>query len=211
MQRVRLLQPLRASVDGVKVFVVDISLSGVRVLHQDDLGLSSRECTLRTEWDGYPLELHCHVVRTTLHQSANASGRALYHSGMEIMPASEMSAMTLRKLIEHHVERALDEQKANARGVPPPHGAAQSARSGAQDSFVRHELNSGRWREINTAVNAQPEHGFTIAAHTARAEVEMLRRAYEAASSQNERVMIRRLAALSVNSNEVVQARRYLP
>ncbi len=210
VQRVRLLQPLKASVDGVKAFVVDISLAGVRVMHQDDLGLTARECTLRTEWDSHPLVLRCRVVRTTLHQAANASGRGLYHSGMTIVSASEMSAMTLRKLIEHHVERALDEQKANARGIPPPL-AAQSVRTGAPVAFVRHEMTNGRWREINTATNAQPEQGFTIAAHTTRAEVEMLRRAYEAASSQSERVMIRRLAALSVSSNEVVQARRYLP
>jgi hypothetical protein len=129
---------------------------------------------------------------------------------MDILSVSEMSSLTLRKLILHHVERALDEQKANARGIPPPL-AAQSMRTGAPVAFVRHEMTNGRWREINTATNAQPEQGFTIAAHTTRAEVEMLRRAYEAASSHSERVMIRRLAALSVSPNEVVQARRYLP
>ena len=209
VQRVRLLQPLRASVDGIKAFIVDISLSGVRVMHQDDLGVGSHECTLRTEWDAFPLVMRCNIVRTTLHQAANATGRALYHSGMTIVSLSDASAITLRKLIEHHVERALDEQKANARGIPPPL-AAQSTHTAAS-SFVRHELTMGRWREIITATNAQPEHGFTIAAHTTRAEVEMLRRAYEAASSSSERVMIRRLAALSVSTNEVVQARRYLP
>jgi hypothetical protein len=210
VQRVRLMQPLRASVDGTRAFIVDLSMCGVRVMHQDDLGELSRDSVLRTEWDGLRLELRCRLVRTTLHRAADTNGRALYHSGLIIVEAIGTSSLTLRRLIEHHVERALDEQKANARGVPPPL-AAQSTQTGAPAAFIRHELNLGRWREIVTATNAQPEHGFTIAAHTTRAEVEMLRRAYEAASSAGERVMIRRLAALSVSSGEIVQARRYMP
>lgn len=210
VQRISLAQPLRAMVDATKAFIVDLSLSGVRVLHQDDLGPVSRACMLRTQWEGMPFELHCSIVRTTLHRAADASGRALYHSGLTIDDAPSVSAIGLRRLIEHHVERALDEQKANARGVPPPL-AAQSMRTGAPSAFVRHELDLGRWREVVTATAAQPEHGFTIAAQTARAEVEMLRRAYEMATSASERAMIRRLAALSVSSGEIVQARRYKP
>lgn len=210
VQRISLAQPLRATVDGKKAFILDISLSGVRVLHQDDLGPRSRPCVLRTQWDGIPLELICSVVRTTLHRAADANGRGQYHSGLAIDEALGVSAIALRRLIEHHVERALDEQKANARGVPPPL-AAQSIGTGAPSAFVRHELNLGRWREVVTATAAQPEHGFTIAAQTARAEVEMLRHAYELATSSSERMMIRRLAALSVSSGEIVQARRYTP
>jgi hypothetical protein len=129
---------------------------------------------------------------------------------MIIVGASDTASLTLRKLIEHHVERALDEQKANARGVPPP-VAAHGTLGSVPSSFVRHELTMGRWREIVTATSAQPEHGFTIAAHTTRSEVEMLRRAYESATTSAERALIRRLAALSVNAGEVVPARRYVP
>jgi hypothetical protein len=210
VQRISLAQPLRASVDGTKAFILDISLSGIRVLHQDDLGPMSHACVLHTQWDGIPLDLRCSIVRTALHRAADANGRALYHSGLTIDEAIGVSNIALRRLIEHHVERALDEQKANARGVPPPL-AAQSMQTGAPSAFVRHELNLGRWREVVTATAAQPEDGFTIGAQTARAEVEMLRRAYELASSASERVMIRRLAALSVSSGEIVQARRYMP
>ena len=210
VQRVRLMQPLRASVDGTKAFIVDLSLSGLRVLHQDDLGEVARACVVRTEWDGYRLDLRCRIVRTMLHQAGNASGRTLYHSGLSITEAEGVSSIALRRLVAHHVERALDEQKANARGIPPPL-AAQSFRTGTPSAFVRHELKLGNWREIVTATPAQPDDGFTIAAQTTRAEVEMLRRAYEAASSPAERVMIRQLAALSVSSGEVVQARRYTP
>ncbi|HYC91644.1 MAG TPA: PilZ domain-containing protein, partial [Thermoanaerobaculia bacterium] len=203
VQRVNLAQPLRASIDGTRAFILDISLRGIRVLHQDDLGPLSHSCLVRTEWDGIPLELRCNIVRTALHRAADANGRSLYHSGLSIDEMVGVSGIALKQLLEHHVERALDEQKANARGVPPPL-AAQSMQTGAPTAFVRHELNRGRWREVVTATSAQPEHGFTIAAQTTRAEVEMLRRAYEAASTPSERMMIRRLAALSVSSGEVV-------
>jgi hypothetical protein len=210
LQRVRLVQPLRASVDGKKAFIVDVSLRGLRLLHQDDLGEASHVCTVQTEWDGYPLHLRCSVVRTVLHRTSDTTGRPQYHSGLNILEAVGVSSIALKRLIEHHVERALDEQKANARGVPPQI-AAHSIHPGTATAFVRHELNLGRWREVNTATGVQPEQGFTISAQTPRAEVEMLRRAYESATTASERAMIRRLAALSISPTEPVPVRRYTP
>ena len=210
VQRVRLPQPLRATIDGTRAFIVDVSLRGLRVMHQDEIGLVDSKCVVRAEWDGRPLELHCSVVRTALHRSADSTGsRATYHSGLVITRAVGVSSVTLRRLIEHHVERALDEQKANARGIPPL--AAQSIQTGTATAFVRHEYRLGRWREVTTHDPEQPDHGFTIAAHTVPSEVEMLRRAYERAKTASDLAVIRRLAEMSVNAAEVVQARRYTP
>ncbi|HEV7242900.1 MAG TPA: hypothetical protein VGQ36_26980 [Thermoanaerobaculia bacterium] len=210
VQRVRLTKPLRATIDGTRVFIVDVSLRGVRVMHQEEIGGVAQSCVVRAEWDGRPLELHCTIVRTALHRSADSSGnRAAFHSGLTITRAVGVSSLTLRRIIEHHVERALDEQKANARGIPPL--AAQSVQTGAPTTFVRHVYHAGRWREVMTMTPEQPDHGFTIAAHTTPAEVEMLRRAYERAKSSNDLAVIRRLAEMSINTSEVVQARRYTP
>jgi hypothetical protein len=210
VQRVRLPQPLRATIDGVRVFIVDVSLRGLRVAHQEEIGRVAATCIVRSEWDGRPLELHCSIVRTALHKSADSAGsRATYHSGLTISRAVGVSSVTLRRIIEHHVERALDEQKANARGIPAL--AAQSVQTGVATAFVRHEYKLGRWREVMTADAEQPVHGFTIAAHTTPSEVEMLRRAYERAKTANDLAVIKRLAEISVNSAEVVQARRYTP
>jgi hypothetical protein len=210
VQRVRLPQPLRATIDGVRVFIVDVSLRGLRVAHQEEIGRVAATCIVRSEWDGRPLELHCSIVRTALHKSADSAGsRATYHSGLTINRAVGVSSVTLRRIIEHHVERALDEQKANARGIPAL--AAQSIQTGVATAFVRHEYRLGRWREVMTADAEQPAHGFTIAAHTTPSEVEMLRRAYERAKTANDLAVIKRLAEISVNSAEVVQARRYTP
>ncbi len=210
VQRVSLPQPLRTTIDGTRAFIVDISVRGLRVLHQDEIGRVAASCRVRSEWDGCPLELHCSIMRTALHRSADKSGaRATYHSGLEITRAVGVSRVTLRRLIEYHVERALDEQKANARGIPAI--AAQSVRTGVASAFVRHEYELGKWREVMTASSEQPEHGFTIAAHTKPVEVEMLRRAYERAKTAGDVAVIRRLAAMSVSSTDVVQARRYTP
>ena len=210
VQRVRLPELLPATVNGARAFLVDLSLKGARVLHQDDIGRVSSECIVRTQWDGHRIELHCTIVRTALHKPSDHNGRTLYHSGLQITHAGQVSTLTLRRLIEHHVERALDEQKANARGIPP-RLAAQSHKTGAPSTFVRHEYAMGRWREVMTATAAQPENGFTIGAQTTPAEVEMLRRAYEAATSASDLAVIRKMAAMSVSSGEVVQARRYTP
>lgn len=210
MQRVHLPQPLKATIDGTKVFLLDVSLRGIRVMHQEDIGSVSSECVVRAEWDGHPLTLHCTIIRTAMHRPANRKGdRTLYHSGLTIDHAAAASTRTLRRLVEHHVERALDEQKANARGIPPL--AAQSMQTGTPTTYVRHEYAMGRWREVMTATSNQPDNGFTICATTTPAEVEMLRRAYETATTAADLAMIRRMAALSVSAAEVVQARRYTP
>lgn len=210
VQRVRLPQPLRATIDGRRAFILDLSLRGLRVMHQDEIGFVEGKCVVKSEWDGRPMELHCTIVRTAVHRSADSTGsRTTYHSGLTINRAVGVSSVTLRRLVEYHVERALDEQRANARGVPPL--AAQSVQTGTGTAFVRHEYRLGRWREVTTHDPEQPDHGFTIAAHTTPSEVEMLRRAYERAKTASDLAVIRRLAEMSVNAAEIVQARRYTP
>jgi hypothetical protein len=205
VQRVRLPNPMRATLDGTRVFILDLSLRGLRVLHQEPLAHQAGTCVVVTEWDGARIELQCTIVRTGKHPQNR------YQSGLSIVSAAGASHETLRALVAHHVERALDEQKANARGIPPSFGAAQSVKTGAPDAFVRHEYILGRWREVMTPTSNQPENGFTICASHSRDEVEMLRRAYETAGTNEERTTIRRLAAMSVSSSEAVQARRYTP
>lgn len=210
VQRIRLTPPLRATIDGQRAFIVDLSLRGLRVIHQEEGGAVGSRCVIRAEWDGRSLELHCTIIRTLVQHAADrGEKRNVYHTGLTISRAIGASSIALRRMIEHYVELALDEQRANARGIPPL--APRSVKTGAPTEFVRHEYRLGRWREVTTPNSAQPDHGFTLCAHTAPAEVEMLRRAYERAETDNDVAVIRRLAALSVNSNEIVQARRYTP
>ena len=210
VQRVTLLEPLRGTVGAVRVFVVDLSLSGVKVAHRESIGRIGEIVVLRSEWEGHPIELHCVVIYTRSQRGATSAMSAqLHHSGLTIRETRGTTTQTLRTIIESHVSRAIDEQKANARGIPP--AAVQWTPAAKSRHYVRHELLHGRWREVATSDPTQPDNGFTLSAdHTAR-EVEMLRMAYERGAASGDRSMIRRLAQLSIGSSEVVAVRRYAP
>jgi hypothetical protein len=209
VQRVYLTEPLRGRIGDTKMVVVDLSVRGICILHQDEIGPAGSMAVVRAEWDGHSLELRCRITRTSVHRPGDAGRRTQFVSGLMIVETYGDTSATLRRIIEHHVLRALDEQKANARGIPPR--APNSMQTGSPSAFVRHEFILGRWREVASATATQPDNGFTISAHTSRPDVEMLRWAYEAANTTTERAVIRRMAALSVNTGEVVQARRYMP
>lgn len=211
VQRVRLSDPLRGTIGESRVFIVDVSLRGLRIAHQEQIGEKGAGVTLRAQWDGKPLELKCEIARTQVHRLAqSATAKTLYHSGVEIRQVMGTSAMTLRELIEAHVMRALDEQKANANGVPAV--AAQHFQTGKASHFKRHELFAGRWRETATSDPTQPPNGFTVSAEHSPEEVAMLRSAFEQGdAASGGRDLIWRLAKLSISSQEGVPTRRFMP
>jgi hypothetical protein len=210
VQRVKLLEPLRGTINDTRVFVVDVSLRGVRVAHQDHLGGAGEDVTLQTAWDGHTIILDCRITRTKMHRAAEtAMAKTLYHSGLAIVNPRAESAKTLRDLIQVHILRALDEQKANARGVPPI--AAQSTQKTQPTHYTRHEFFGGRWRETDTTDASQPSNGFTVSASHSPEEVSMLRSAFERAESPAAREMIRQMAKLSISSAEGVPSRRFMP
>lgn len=199
LQRVTLLDPVRGTLGAQRIYLLDASLSGLKIAHQEAIGAVGTSSILRAQWDGRTIELKCIVVRS------EAKSKTLFHSGLAIASALGDSAAVLRDLIEAHVARALDEQKANARGVAALN--PQSFQTGRAPHFVRHELLIGRWRETVTMDNAQPESGFTVAGTHSPREVEMLRSAYE----RGDKALIRRLAAMSISTPEGIPTRRFLP
>ncbi|HEV3486956.1 MAG TPA: hypothetical protein VG106_16205 [Vicinamibacterales bacterium] len=210
VQRVKLIEHLRGTIDAQRVFVIDVSLRGIRVAHQESLGRVGDTVTLSASWDGRPLRLQCELVRTQIHRAETATTKTLYHSGLTIRQALGTSAMTLRELIETHIKRAIDEQKANAQGIPAAN--AQSVQTGKPSHYMRHELIGGRWRETATSDPTQPQNGFTVSAEHSPHEVAMLRSAFERGDARTGgRDMIRRLAKLSISSAEAVSTRRFMP
>ena len=212
VQRVKLIEPLRGTINGCRVFVVDVSLRGLRIAHQDTLGRTGDEVTLHAQWDGKELIFKCQIIRSAIHRVADtATAKTLYHSGVVITQALGKSAMVLRDLIEAHVNRAIDEQKANARGIPPVTAVAVQTNKPI-GHYKRHEFLGGRWRETATTDPSQPTSGFTVSSEHSASEVAMLRSAFErgdAASGGHD--LIRRLAKLSISSAEPVSARRFMP
>lgn len=205
--RIVLDNPLPGRLDDVRVRVLEISIVGVRVAHEARLMPQlTRELTV--EWDGRQLQLTVEVIRTTLAKLARSTAeRSVYHSGLRIVRSRD-GGETLRELMAERILRALDEQKANARGIPPL--AAHMYQPGKGDRYRRCELIDGVWRRSETTRPAQPLHGFTVSADVAPEHIELLCRTYESTTLEGRR-LTKLLAELSVSKEEGVPVRRYEP
>ena len=209
LQRVKLLEPLAARIAGQRVFLLDISRSGVRVAHQESLGAAGEHHPIEFEWDGHYIVFEGTLTHTRSHRVGAASyGRSIFHSGFTIFSIAPRAEEALRAMIAWHVERALDEQKANARGIPAAN--IRTFQTGHGREFVRHIYSAGLWRETHTTDREQPIHGFTISANESREEVLMLRAAWESGDAAA-RAVIRKMAELSISRAEGIPTRRYTP
>jgi hypothetical protein len=208
-QRVRIVEQVRGLIGETRIFVVDASLSGLRVVHQDDVPRVGSSCTVSFTWHGRHITLECTIKRTVMRRPAkSALERPLYESGLLIDGARGESSATLREMIERHVMLALDERKANARGIPPT--AAQSFQTGKGDDLIRHEYVKGAWRSYPTTDPSQPMNGFTISAAEPVPNIEMLRSTFATADASGRR-MIQQMAEMSISRSEGIPTRRYEP
>ena len=208
-QRVTLVRPLAGRIGNSRVFIVDASLNGLRIAHQGTLPPIGQECILTFEWEGHPLDLRCRVTRSTLHKLAkDKADKSIYHAGLFIEEARNDSAKVLRRMVAEVVARAMDEQKANAHGIPAQ--AAQIFQTGKGVEFLRFELVNGAWRRTTTTRPDQPANGFTISVEEDRQNVELLCQTFEAADAEG-RQLIRVMAELSISKVEGIPTRRYTP
>jgi hypothetical protein len=206
--RVILARPVPGKLGTAKVFVVDVSVTGAKLAHQGDLPVGTKE-TLSFDWKGDPITFDCEVVRTELDRPAREpGGKPVYGLGVRFRRAHGDSAIHLRILISEHVMRALDEQKANARGIPP---IAATFQSGVKQSgYISLRLMQGEWKRFETRDPKQPIDGFTVSAKEDPAQIEMLCETYKS-SDFNGRKMIRQMAELSIAAADAVPTRRYEP
>jgi len=207
--RVTPVQRIRGTVGTVPVYVLDLSLAGARIAHQDPLPGIGGTSVLTFDWEGRTYSGPCEVRRTKLEKPARSKfEKALYHTGLFLMQTDPESHRLLREIVHASVMRALDEQKANARGIPAT--AAQSFQSGGGDEYLRCELRQQTWVKTSTREPHQPEHGFTISNAESPTKVAMLCRAYEIGDTDGRR-LIRTFAALSISKSEGIPTRRYAP
>jgi PilZ domain len=208
-QRITLPAPLRGTVGPVRVFVIDVSLGGIRLAHQEPLPKAGSSCSVRFEGNAGAIVLPCVVVRTVVHREARHAGdRPVHHSGLQIVSEDRWSVQPLRDLIAYYIERAMDEQKANARGIPAT--AALSFQTGKAGEYMRFELVAGQWRRTPTKEERQPINGFTVTASESDEQVAMLCEAYETGTN-DARKLIRTMAELSISKAEGIPTRRYDP
>jgi hypothetical protein len=181
-------------------------MGGFLIAHQETL-LSP--CVLRIEWEAGPILATCVVTRQeTFRRPASALEKPTYHSGLRIEKMDDLYAQSLRKMIAYYVERALDEQKANARGIPAT--AAASFQTGKGTNFLRCDFIGGRWIKTKTTKPEQPPDGFTLSADEDAEAVERLCSAYEKADAAGRKLM-RTMAAMSISKTEGIPTRRYTP
>ena len=207
--RVTPVQRIRGTVGKVVVVVLDVSIAGARVAHQEPLPPVGGTGVLIFDWEGRHFSAPCEVRRTKVEKQARTEfEKSLHHSGL-FLQTDASSEKILRDIVANAVARALDEQKANANGIPAI--AAQSFQTGKGDDFVRYELRGGKWTQIPTRESRQPHgEGFTISASETAAKAAMLCRAYESGDPDGRR-LIRTFAALSIRKTEGVPTRRYTP
>ena len=202
-------RPLTGNAGAARVFLIDVSVEGIRIAHQSALPAVGQNCRVAFEWEGQLIELDCQVIHNSLFKLAkSADEKSTYHAGLRIANAIGDSIGGLRKLVADVVARALDEQKANARGVPAE--AAQCFQTGKGTDYVRCELVAGTWRRTETNRAEQPQNGFTISAAESREHVELLCDTFGNADDDGRR-LIRMMAELSISKAEGVPTRRYMP
>ncbi|MBV8518763.1 MAG: PilZ domain-containing protein [Acidobacteria bacterium] len=208
-QRVTIIDPIRGRAGDTRIVLSNVSLNGLHVLHQAELPRKGGSCAVSFEWHGQGVELECTVRWTEVHTPAKSQfDKTIHQSGLHVVRFHGESREVIRELIERHVLRALDERKANARGLPAV--AAQSFQTGKADALVRHEFIGGQWQTIETKDPRQPLNGFTISVGETPASVQTLRDAF-AQGDQHARHMIQKMAAMSISRSEGIPTRRYEP
>src|SRR5205085_6172830 len=89
-QRAVLVRPHAARVGVARVFIIDVSLHGVRIAHQGTLPPPGRECVLAFDWEEHPIELRCEVTRNVLERLAKSTAeKSVYHAGLTIIDADQ--------------------------------------------------------------------------------------------------------------------------
>lgn len=110
-------------------------------------------------------------------------------------------------MIYWHVTRALDEQRADARGLPPPPDLMVEP---LEDIYIRCELLRGTWRKVMTHAAEQPATGFTVRASEPAQSIDRLCSTY-LLSDRDTRQLIQRIAASSLEPDPMIPLRSYQP
>jgi hypothetical protein len=190
------------------VSVIDASVTGLRIAHDARI-IPVPTRRIKVQWDDRTMEFGVAVARSRLFRLAQAPGeKSVYHSGIHILEGAGDSEKMLRELIAEHVMRALDEMKANARGIPPL--VDYSVHSDKGDRFRRCEIVNGSWKKMDTNVREQPPEGFTVSADVDSQSIDKLCELYQSTNDEGRR-LTKILAQLSISKNEGGAVRKFVP
>ncbi|HEY5611559.1 MAG TPA: hypothetical protein VIL97_10150 [Thermoanaerobaculia bacterium] len=221
--RIRLAEPLPARLGHLGAQLLEIGLLGARIELDEPLNVGARS-TLTFAWGEETVVFECVVARCDLQDILTQTrGRSIYHSGLTIERARGESGVVLKRMIAAHVTRALEEQKANARGDLAPWvqrvpffsswpatkpTAPPTPQEGA--IYLSCRFSRGEWRKTPVYKPKQPLDGFTVSAAVDEAELDLLCKSYESADDAA-RQLIRLCAEMSLAADDPVPPSRYQP
>jgi hypothetical protein len=233
LERIRLGIPILAKANAVEVVLVDFSLRGCGVESHVPFRAGS-QIRISFDWSDQGVDLTGEVVRCKFHNAANGT---IYHTGVVFEDRGESAAL-LKEIVGRQLERALEEQKANARGelaeilehMPIFAIGGTLAASAAQVSeayegknsllpwtriarqrgYVKYSYENGRWRKLRTTEPEQPLEGFTVWAYEDEDHLDKLSRVYETAAQETQ-TLIRLCAELSLQIDDTLPPQRFTP
>jgi len=200
-QRLRLVKPILAVLNGQNALVLDLGVTGAFVEHYGSTSSNAR-VRLQFRWQNEDIEFLCDVIRTDVVRRAGSD--VLSHTGLRFIEAVGESEARLYNLMASFVGSVLASQKANANAEMAPAELALAEIGGARRTRMRglvsYRLAPNRtWWRAATTDPKQPADGFTVAAYEHEADLEVLCRTYESADAEG-RQLIRLVAELSVLS-----------
>ncbi len=171
--------------NGSDVVMLDFSLRGCRLESHVPFKVTTK-VAVSFDWGDEHIELTGEVIRCKLD---SASGGKIFNTGI-IFDAQTTESPKLRQVIGRQLERALEEQKANARGelaeildhmpifsvggtlTASPKQIAEAyegknsllpwTRIARQRGYVKFSYDGSQWKRVRTSDPMQPEEGFTV-------------------------------------------------
>lgn len=202
---VHLHHPIPGHVGATLVYITEVSLTNLTVIHEAEL--TTDTATVVFEWNGQLVQMSGRILGST---KAREGARELFASEIELSHIEDDSLSSMRKLIGQQVDRALDEQVSNARGIPAANAVVYQTGAASQ-GYVRCTLQpDNKWLKVETKDAKQPVFGFTVSRGESDEEIEMLCSVFQR-SGDGGRKMIRQLAEISVSQRLGIPTRKYNP
>jgi hypothetical protein len=192
--RTRISKDVTADVSGVAVRLVDLSLIGARIEHEERFPLVGPRLSIR--WQGMTASVALRVARSEI--VGRRASSLVYQSGVQFIDADAAAQGVIASILR-------DEASAAPPAVQPPTAiAAPSPRPPLDDTWVRQvrllrdelddhlryaqfRLTENGWRKEYVATPEQPPDGFTVPRE--QVDFDQLQRSFEAADPETRRMM----------------------
>lgn len=196
-ERSKLPDPLPVRIGLTTGRVIDLSMIGARVEHEEKLTVGS---TVDLELRG--VRFKGRVARSEI--SGRKGGTLVYQSGIHFPELDAEASGVIAAILMPPVEQAQSQPAAAAAPPPPPPAAPASSAGGGSMFFqvddeetmpyIMLRYRDNRWSKHYTATPQQPDEGLTISRDQAQ-EIDMLQRTYETADPETRRMMRIAMAA----------------